>query len=723
MIALALCLPVILAFPAIAQTWQKVTIGTSGGSMVYPGSGIAYSTGSAWGTSYTTSGSGTVLALTASPTLTGTVAGANSTWIGSVGIGSTSPVNTLDVNGTGVHIGSGVPSATTYQLYNNGGALTWNGTALSTSGMTYPGSGIPQSTGSAWGTSYTTLGSGTVLALATLPTITTPTFSGTVTNGTFSGGTWNGTVIGATYGGTGVNNGSNTITLGGSVSTAGAFTTSGAYSLTLTTSGTTSLTLPTSGTVTALGNTTTGSGSIVLATSPTITTPTIATSMTGPILYGGTGASSTLTLSGTSNGSPSNAYVLLNPSGGGNVGIGSSAPVNTLDVVGSGLHIGSGVPGATAYQLYNSSGTLYWNGSALSTSGMTYPGSGIPQSTGSAWGTSYTTLGSGTVLALATLPTITTPTFSGTVTNGTFSGGTWNGTVIGATYGGTGVNNGSNTITLGGSVSTAGAFTTSGAYSLTLTTTGATNVTLPTSGTLVNTGITTLSSLASIGTITTGTWNGTVITGQYGGTGVANTGKTLTLGGSVTYSGANSVTWTTSGTTSLTLPTGGTVTALGNTTTGSGSIVLATSPTISGATLSNTPAFSQAYTEAVGTLTCGGMPAISATTTNLYVVSGCGTATAANVTASIPANSVWTVSFFVNETAAVAFDVDANTATTYVYWDKNSTGGTGGTGYSGFTLTANHPTVFTCMFVNSSASSAVAGTSSVPGYCGVAEQY
>ncbi|HET7713665.1 MAG TPA: hypothetical protein VFK94_05155, partial [Patescibacteria group bacterium] len=46
----------------------------------------------------------------------------------------------------------------------------------------------------------------------------------------------------------------------------------------------------------------------------------------------------------------------------------------------------------------------------------------------------------------------------------------------------------------------------------------------------------------------------------------------------------NTVFFTTSGTTTLTLPTTGTVTALGNTTTGSGSIVLATSPTISSPT-------------------------------------------------------------------------------------------------------------------------------------------
>lgn len=53
--------------------------------------------------------------------------------------------------------------------------------------------------------------------------------------------------------------------------------------------------------------------------------------------------------------------------------------------------------------------------------------------------------------------------------------------VIGSQYGGTGVNNGSSTITLGGSL------TTVGANSMTITTTGATSVTMPTSGTLLST--------------------------------------------------------------------------------------------------------------------------------------------------------------------------------------------------------------------------------------------
>jgi hypothetical protein len=64
---------------------------------------------------------------------------------------------------------------------------------------------------------------------------------------------------------------------------------------------------------------------------------------------------------------------------------------------------------------------------------------------------------------------------------------TWNGSVVGPAYGGTGINNGTNTITLGGNISTASSLTTSGAFPLTLTTTGATNVTLPTSGTLLST--------------------------------------------------------------------------------------------------------------------------------------------------------------------------------------------------------------------------------------------
>jgi hypothetical protein len=62
----------------------------------------------------------------------------------------------------------------------------------------------------------------------------------------------------------------------------------------------------------------------------------------------------------------------------------------------------------------------------------------------------------------------------------------WTGTLSPA-RGGTGVNNGTSTITIGGNVSTAAAFTLSGAFASTFTFTGITGVTFPTSGTLATT--------------------------------------------------------------------------------------------------------------------------------------------------------------------------------------------------------------------------------------------
>jgi hypothetical protein len=77
----------------------------------------------------------------------------------------------------------------------NGQFLSTNGTgtlSFASSSQTYPGAGIANSTGSAWGTSYTTTGSGTVIALATSPTFTTPLL-GTPTSGTLSNCTVDGT--------------------------------------------------------------------------------------------------------------------------------------------------------------------------------------------------------------------------------------------------------------------------------------------------------------------------------------------------------------------------------------------------------------------------------------------------------------------------------------------------------------------------------------------------
>jgi hypothetical protein len=71
--------------------------------------------------------------------------------------------------------------------------------------------------------------------------------------------------------------------------------------------------------------------------------------------------------------------------------------------------------------------------------------------------------------------------------------------------------------------------------------------------------------ITTLGTIATGTWQGSVIAGAYGGTGVDNTGKTITLGGNLTTSGAHATTLTTTANTTLTLPVTGTLATLAGT--------------------------------------------------------------------------------------------------------------------------------------------------------------
>ena len=160
------------------------------------------------------------------------------------------------------------------------------------------------------------------------------------------------------------------------------------------------------------------------------------------------------------------------------------------------------------------SGAPAW---AAASSSMVYPAAGIANSTGTAWGTSYSTTGSGSVVALATSPSFTTPTL------GVASATSINKVAITAPTT-------SATLTLADTSTLA----TSGAFSITLTSTATTNVTLPTSGTLVNTAVATLSSLTSVGTIGTGTWQGTAVGPTYGGT-----GQTAYTTGDILYASAS----------------------------------------------------------------------------------------------------------------------------------------------------------------------------------------
>jgi hypothetical protein len=200
-------------------------------------------------------------------------------------------------------------------------------------------------------------------------------------------------------------------------------------------------------------------------------------------------------------------------------------------------------------------GTAGTKGSASSVPVFVTNASGqVTSSTDTAISISATQVTSGT-LDVARL----SGSYTGITGVGTLAAGTWNGSVIGPTYGGTGVNNGSNTITLSGNLSF------SGAFNLGVTLTGATSITLPTSGTLISSTVTTLSSLSSVGTITTGVWNASVIGPTYGGTGVNNGSRTLTMAGSVTFAGSFTQSFTATGNTSLTLPTTGTLASLAGT--------------------------------------------------------------------------------------------------------------------------------------------------------------
>ena len=121
------------------------------------------------------------------------------------------------------------------------------------------------------------------------------------------------------------------------------------------------------------------------------------------------------------------------------------------------------------------------------------------------------------------------------------------------------------------------------------------------------------------GTATTGaiTLSG-ILVGANGGTGVANTGKTITLGGSLTLSGAHNLTLTQTGATNVTLPTTGTLATL------AGSETL-TNKTMSGASntflnIGNSSLTNSSVTYNGVTVALGASGTITANTTNALTV-------------------------------------------------------------------------------------------------------
>jgi hypothetical protein len=262
------------------------------------------------------------------------------------------------------------------------------------------------------------------------------------------------------------------------------------------------LATPTSANLAAAVTDETGSGALVFATNPTLVTPILGTPQSGNF---STGTFTWPTFNQNTTGTASNITGTVAIGNGGTGQTTATAAFNALNpmtTTGDIIYEASSTTaarlgiGSTGQILTVVAGIPAW---AAAPAAMVYPGAGIPNSTGTAWGTSYTTTGSGTVVALATSPSFTTPIL-GTPSSGTLTSCTGLPVATGISGLGTGV-----ATALAVNVGSAGAFVTFNGALGTPSSGVATNLTGTASGLSIGGNAATATSATSATTATTAT--------------------------------------------------------------------------------------------------------------------------------------------------------------------------------------------------------------------------
>jgi trimeric autotransporter adhesin len=341
------------------------------------------------------SGSGTVTSVAVSGGTTGlTTSGGPITAAGTITLAGTLAV----ANG-----GTGTSTPALVAGTNVTITGTWPNQTINSSGggsMTYPGAGIANSTGSAWGTSYSTTGTGTVVALATSPTFVTPVL-GTPTSGDFSTGTFTWPTFNQNTTGTAANI---TATSNSSLTTLSALSLPGSQ---------------VSGNISGNAGNVTGTVAIANGGSGQTTAQTAMNAFAGAVTSGsylrGNGtnvvmatiqAADVPTLNQNTTGTAAGLSSTLAVGSGGTGA--TSLTVNNV-VLGNGTSPVQLVAPGTTGNVLTSNGTTW---ASTAPAAQTYPGAGIAVSTGSAWTTSLTAP-SGTIVGTTDTQTLTNKTFTG----------------------------------------------------------------------------------------------------------------------------------------------------------------------------------------------------------------------------------------------------------------------------------------------------------------------